>query len=51
MKRCGRSPASTATAGLIKGQVFLGKTEQTWEDLWDMDGEITPAVKVEATNS
>jgi diketogulonate reductase-like aldo/keto reductase len=28
---------------LIKGQVFLWKEEQSWEALWDMDGEITPA--------
>ena len=28
---------------LIKGQVFLWKAGQTWEDLWDVDGEITPA--------
>lgn len=28
---------------LIKGQVFLWKEEQTWEDLWDLDGTITPA--------
>jgi len=28
---------------LIKGQVFLWKDGQTWEALWDMDGEITPA--------
>ncbi len=28
---------------LIKGQVFLWKENQTWEDLWDMNGEITPA--------
>ena len=27
---------------LIKGQVFLWKDEQTWEDLWDLDGRITP---------
>jgi diketogulonate reductase-like aldo/keto reductase len=27
---------------LIKGQVFLWKDEQTWEALWDLDGEITP---------
>lgn len=27
---------------LIKGQVFLWKTGQSWEDLWDMGGEITP---------
>jgi alcohol dehydrogenase (NADP+) len=28
---------------LIKGQVFLWKENQTWEDLWDVNGEITPA--------
>ena len=28
---------------LIKGQVFLWKEGQTWEDLWDLHGEITPA--------
>jgi diketogulonate reductase-like aldo/keto reductase len=28
---------------MIKGQVFLWKDSQTWEDLWDMNGEITPA--------
>jgi diketogulonate reductase-like aldo/keto reductase len=27
---------------LIKGQVFLWKDGQTWEDLWDESGEITP---------
>ena len=27
---------------LIKGQVFLWKDGQNWEDLWDMNGEITP---------
>jgi diketogulonate reductase-like aldo/keto reductase len=27
---------------LIKGQVFLWKEGQTWEDLWDLSGEITP---------
>lgn len=27
---------------LIKGQVFLWKEGQSWEDLWDVDGEITP---------
>jgi diketogulonate reductase-like aldo/keto reductase len=38
----------TAIAGidrncrLIKGQVFLWKDGQTWEALWDVDGEITP---------
>ena len=28
---------------LIKGQVFLWKDGQVWEDLWDVDGEVTPA--------
>jgi len=28
---------------LIKGQVFLWKENQSWEDLWDPDGIITPA--------
>jgi len=28
---------------LIKGQVFLWKEGQGWEDLWDVHGEITPA--------
>jgi diketogulonate reductase-like aldo/keto reductase len=28
---------------LIKGQVFLWKDNQTWEDLWDINGDITPA--------
>ncbi len=27
---------------LIKGQVFLWKENQSWEDLWDVNGEITP---------
>lgn len=27
---------------LIKGQVFLWKENQSWEDLWDISGEITP---------
>ena len=27
---------------LIKGQVFLWKDNQNWEDLWDVTGEITP---------
>lgn len=27
---------------LIKGDVFLWKENQTWEDLWDVAGEITP---------
>lgn len=28
---------------LIKGQVFLWKENQSWEDLWDVNGVITPA--------
>lgn len=27
---------------LIKGQVFLWKDDQNWEDLWDLNGRITP---------
>jgi alcohol dehydrogenase (NADP+) len=27
---------------LVKGQVFLWKQGQSWEDLWDLNGEITP---------
>jgi alcohol dehydrogenase (NADP+) len=27
---------------LIKGQVFLWKEGQSWEDLWDVTGKITP---------
>ena len=27
---------------LIKGQVFMWKAGQSWEDLWDPSGEITP---------
>ncbi len=27
---------------LIKGQVFLWKDGQSWEDLWDVNGDITP---------
>jgi alcohol dehydrogenase (NADP+) len=27
---------------LIKGQVFLWKENQSWEDLWDINGDITP---------
>jgi diketogulonate reductase-like aldo/keto reductase len=27
---------------MIKGQVFLWKESQDWEDLWDVHGEITP---------
>ncbi len=28
---------------LIKGHVFLWKEDQSWHDLWDENGEITPA--------
>jgi diketogulonate reductase-like aldo/keto reductase len=28
---------------LIKGQVFLWKADQDWQDLWDVNGTITPA--------
>ncbi len=28
---------------LIKGQVFLWKNNQSWEDLWDLNGEIISA--------
>lgn len=28
---------------LIKGHVFLWRDSQTWEDLWDINGEIMPA--------
>jgi len=28
---------------LIKGQVFLWKDNQAWEDLWDINGVVTPA--------
>lgn len=28
---------------LIKGQVFLWKEGQSWQDLWDLNGEIAPA--------
>jgi alcohol dehydrogenase (NADP+) len=27
---------------LVKGQVFLWREGQSWEDLWDLSGEITP---------
>lgn len=27
---------------LVKGQVFLWGTGRSWEDLWDLNGEITP---------
>ena len=28
---------------LIKGHVFLWKDNQSWKDLWDVNGVITPA--------
>ena len=34
--------ATDKNCRLIKGQVFLWKDGQTWEDLWDPNGEITP---------
>ena len=27
---------------LVKGQVFLWKSGQTWEALWDLNGKVTP---------
>ncbi len=42
MRRCARSPRIDRNCRLIKGQVFLWKDGQTWEDLWDLNGEITP---------
>lgn len=38
-----RLEAADKNCRLIKGQVFLWKDGQTWEDLWDVNGEITPA--------
>jgi alcohol dehydrogenase (NADP+) len=32
--------AADRNSRLIKGQVFLWKDGQTWEDLWDLDGTI-----------
>ena len=38
-----RSIAATdRNCRLIKGQVFLWKDGQSWEDLWDVNGKITP---------
>jgi alcohol dehydrogenase (NADP+) len=34
--------AADRNCRLIKGQVFLWKEGQSWEDLWDMQGQITP---------
>lgn len=35
--------AADRNCRLIKGQVFLWKENQSWEALWDLDGEVTPA--------
>jgi len=35
--------ATDRNCRLIKGQVFLWKDNQSWEDLWDVNGTITPA--------
>ena len=37
----GRIGAIDRNCRLVKGQVFLWKADQGWEDLWDVDGEIT----------
>lgn len=34
--------ATDKNCRLVKGQVFLWKPGQCWEDLWDISGEITP---------
>ena len=33
-----KSAQLTVIARLIKGQVFLWKDGQSWEDLWDLNG-------------
>ena len=38
----GRDREMDRNCRLIKGQVFLWKDNQSWEDLWDLNGEITP---------
>jgi diketogulonate reductase-like aldo/keto reductase len=38
-----RIEAADRNCRLIKGQVFLWKEDQSWEDLWDLNGVITPA--------
>lgn len=35
--------SSEKNSRLIKGQVFLWEGAKGWEDLWDLNGEITPA--------
>ena len=32
--------AGTSLGNVVKGQVFLWKPGQSWEDLWDVDGAI-----------
>jgi alcohol dehydrogenase (NADP+) len=32
--------AADRNSRLIKGQVFLWKDDQDWQDLWDVDGTI-----------
>jgi alcohol dehydrogenase (NADP+) len=34
--------AADKNCRLVKGQVFLWKAGQSWKDLWDLNGEITP---------
>ena len=41
-RRDARIAALDRNCRLIKGQVFLWKNGQSWEDLWDIGGEITP---------
>ncbi len=38
-----RIAAADRNCRLIKGHVFLWKENQTWHDLWDESGQITPA--------
>ena len=35
--------AADRNCRLIKGQVFLWKAGQSWEDLWDVDDGVPPA--------
>ena len=41
-RRCRAIARLDSNCRLIKGHVFLWKDEQSWEDLWDIKGEITP---------
>jgi hypothetical protein len=38
----GRLAGVDRNCRMIKGQVFLWKENQSWGDLWDTSGEITP---------